>query len=49
MSGDKKEKSYVLDDESMEQVTGGTEEFTFDDFFESEGFEKELVEEAKAK
>ena len=41
---DKKEKiESMLDDESMEKVTGGTEEFTFSDFFEDEGFDKEFV------
>ena len=33
-----------LDDEQMEIVTGGTDEYSFEDFFENESFDKELVD-----
>ena len=33
-----------LDDEQMEMVTGGTDEYSFKDFFENESFDKELVD-----
>ncbi|MEE0059250.1 MAG: hypothetical protein UE295_00310 [Acutalibacteraceae bacterium] len=33
-----------LDDEQMEIVTGGTDEYSFKDFFENESFDKELVD-----
>ena len=43
----KKEKiESMLDDESMEKVTGGTEEFTYSDFFEDDGFEKEFIDDS---
>ena len=46
---EKKQKECMLDDECMEKVTGGTEELTFDDFFESEDFDKTLVNNARGK
>lgn len=48
-TAEKKEKECMLDDESMEQVTGGTEEFSFSDFFEDEGFNKEMVDDGTGK
>ena len=33
-----------LNDEQMEMVTGGTDEYSFEDFFENESFDKELVD-----
>lgn len=33
-----------LDDEQMEKVIGGIDEYNFEDFFDNEGFDKELVD-----
>lgn len=42
-------KDMALNDDVMESVTGGTEEFTFSDFFEDEDFDKELVDDGTGK
>ena len=41
---EKKPNEMALDDEVMESVTGGTEEYTFSDFFEDKYFKKEFVD-----
>ena len=38
-----------LDDEQLEKVTGGKSNLSFGDFFDSEGFEKELVDDGTKK
>lgn len=46
---EKKPKEKKLNDDVMKSVAGGTEEFTYTDFFEDEEFDKELVDDGTGK
>ena len=38
-----------LDDEQLEKVSGGNNEYSFSDFFGDDGFDKELVKDGTPK
>lgn len=38
------QESTRMDDEQMKKVSGGTGDSTFGDFFDSDGFDKELID-----
>jgi hypothetical protein len=46
---EKKLKETALNDDAMDNVTGGKKEFKFSDFFENEKFDKKLVDDGTKK
>ena len=48
-SEEKKTKEKMLNDDVVKSVAGGTEKFTYTDFFEDKEFDKELVNDGTGK